>query len=340
MITVKLSSEPLVSVVTPVYNGARYLSECIESVLAQSYQNWDYTIVNNCSTDATLEIAESYARRDSRIRIHNNSTFLDLVQNGNQAVRQISPDSKYCKVVHADDCLFPECLTRMVAVAEENPSVAIVSAYALYGTRVELDGLPYPSTLVPGREVCRLMLTGRLRSFGSPTSTLIRSDRVRERDSFYDETELHVDRAVCYEILQNSDFGFVHQVLTYSRQHDESITNTVVSRMYTSALTDVSMLKKYGRIYLGDKEYEKCLRETHARYYRILARSVFQRKGKEFWRYHRSKLEQIGEPLRGGRLAKALGAYILERLLTPRETIRSTLRKLRNGRASSVHAPR
>ncbi len=196
----KPSSEPLVSVVTPVYNGARYLSECIESVLAQSYQNWDYTIVNNCSTDATLEIAESYARRDSRIRIHDNSTFLDLVQNFNQAMRQVSPGSKYCKVVHADDCLFPECLTRMVAVAEENPSVAIVSAYALYGTRVELDGLPYPSTLVPGREVCRLMLTGRLRSFGSPTSTLIRSDRVRERDSFYDETELHVDRAVSYEI--------------------------------------------------------------------------------------------------------------------------------------------
>src|SRR5256885_7775223 len=43
--------QPRVSVITPVYNGEEFLSECIESVLAQSYQNWDYTIVNNCSTD-------------------------------------------------------------------------------------------------------------------------------------------------------------------------------------------------------------------------------------------------------------------------------------------------
>ena len=57
--------EPLVSVATPVYNGERHLAECIESVLAQTYQNWEYIIVNNCSTDRTREIAESYGRRTS-----------------------------------------------------------------------------------------------------------------------------------------------------------------------------------------------------------------------------------------------------------------------------------
>jgi len=72
------SSQPLVSVLTPVYNGAEFLSECIESVLAQTYQNWEYTIVDNCSTDGTAEIARRYAAKDSRIRLHQNTEFLRL----------------------------------------------------------------------------------------------------------------------------------------------------------------------------------------------------------------------------------------------------------------------
>ncbi|NIV53907.1 MAG: glycosyltransferase, partial [Gammaproteobacteria bacterium] len=64
--------EPFVSVVTPVYNGAKFLPECIESVLAQSYTNWEYIVVNNKSTDDTLAIAEDYARRDPRVRVHDN----------------------------------------------------------------------------------------------------------------------------------------------------------------------------------------------------------------------------------------------------------------------------
>ncbi|HWG97207.1 MAG TPA: glycosyltransferase, partial [Nitrospira sp.] len=57
--------DPLVSIVTPVYNGEKYLAECIESILAQTFPRWDYTIVNNCSTDRSLEIAECYAQKDS-----------------------------------------------------------------------------------------------------------------------------------------------------------------------------------------------------------------------------------------------------------------------------------
>jgi glycosyltransferase involved in cell wall biosynthesis len=80
-------SEPLVSIVTPVYNTDKYLAECIESVLAQTYKNWDYLIVNNRSTDKSLEIAESYARKEPRIRIHTMSEFLSLMKNWNHAMR-------------------------------------------------------------------------------------------------------------------------------------------------------------------------------------------------------------------------------------------------------------
>src|SRR5574337_256675 len=144
-------SNPLVSVVTPVYNGEPYLRECIESVLSQTYANWDYTIVNNCSTDRTVEIAQEYAIKDSRIRIRNNETFVPVIANYNNALRQISPQSQYCKVVAADDWLFPECLEKMVRLAQKHPSVIIVGAYGygFSGEKVVWDGLPLASTVVP-----------------------------------------------------------------------------------------------------------------------------------------------------------------------------------------------
>src|SRR5215471_7959294 len=108
-----LRDEPLVSVVTPVYNGAAYLRECIESVLAQTYSNFEYIVVNNCSTDETLPIAEEYARKDKRIRVYSNDELLPIIANHNRTFRLISPQSKYCKQVSADDWIFPECLGRM-----------------------------------------------------------------------------------------------------------------------------------------------------------------------------------------------------------------------------------
>src|SRR5579862_6431992 len=215
---------PLVSIVTPVYNNAEYLAQCIESVLAQTYANWDYTIVNNCSTDGTGEVARRYAAKDRRIRVHENKQFLRAVPNHNQALRQISPESKYCKIVFGDDWIFPRCLEEMVNVAEEHPSVGIVGAYALEEDRVAWMGLPYPSRLVPGRDICRRLFREGLYVFGTSTSVLYRSDLVRSRDPFYNEGNFHADREACLVLLKNCDFGFVHQILTFKRLQAGSLT--------------------------------------------------------------------------------------------------------------------
>jgi glycosyltransferase involved in cell wall biosynthesis len=313
-------SQPLVSVVTPVYNGAEFLAECIESVLAQTYENWEYVIINNCSTDRSLEIAQHYARQDARIRIHDNDAFLSQYQNWNQALPQISPESKYCKVVHADDWLFPECIARMVKVAEAHPSVGIVSAYRLDEDRVNLDGLPYPSTVASGREICRLSLLGGPSVFGSPTSLLLRSDIIRSRRAFYKETVIHSDTEACFDVLQDHNFGFVHQVLTFTRRHNESLTS-LTNRFSTRRLANFIVLLRYGPIYLTEEEYERRLEQVLEHYYRFLATSVFELKGKEFWSYHGDELKKLGYPLRPTRLIKASFLELLD--------LRETTRRLR-----------
>src|SRR6266850_7795894 len=171
-------SQPLVSIVTPVYNGAEYLAECVESILAQTYQNWDYTIVNNCSTDGSLAIAQRYAARDPRIRIVSNDRLIPIIGNHNHTIRQISPDSKYCKFVFADDWLYSSCIEEMVGVAEKNPSVGLVGAYTMDGQSVLWDGPSYSAHQVSGWEVCRSRLLGGPYVFGTMTSLLVRSDLV------------------------------------------------------------------------------------------------------------------------------------------------------------------
>ena len=108
-------SQPLVSVVTPFHNTASFLAECIESVLAQSYQNWEFTIVNNCSADDTLGVCLKYAAIDRRIRVVNNPSFLKIIENHNRTLSYVSAEAKYCKVLFADDWLFPTCIEELFA---------------------------------------------------------------------------------------------------------------------------------------------------------------------------------------------------------------------------------
>jgi len=89
-----MDRNPLVSVITPVYNCEEFLAECIESVLRQTYTNYEYIIVNNRSTDRTLDIASEYAKKDGRIRVHSNSEFVGVIENHNLAFRIIAPASK------------------------------------------------------------------------------------------------------------------------------------------------------------------------------------------------------------------------------------------------------
>ncbi|WP_406672104.1 glycosyltransferase family 2 protein [Natronospira sp.] len=304
-------NEPLVTVVTPVYNTEKYLAECIESVLAQTYRNFEYIIVDNQSKDGSLELAQRYAERDDRIRIHANEAFLAQMPNWNHALRLISADSEHCKIVHADDWLFPACLQEMVACARRNPSVGLVGSYRLDETRVNLDGLPYPSHCTPGREIARLHLLGKIFVFGAPTSLLLRSDVVRDRDPFYEEDNPHADVDACLATLRTTDFGFVHEVLTFTRRHNESATS-LVKRFGTNRLARLKALEDHGPFFLEPDEFERRRQEAYGDYYQFLALQLLSQQGREFWQYHRRGLDRIGRPLNYGRLGLALAAKLLD----------------------------
>ena len=242
-------ADPLVSVITPVYNGERYLVDCIKSVLAQTYHNFEYIIVNNCSTDRTLEIAESYSNKDTRIKIVSNNEFVSVIENHNIAFKLISNSSKYCKVVSADDWIYPECISTLVELAEGNPAVGIVGAYAIHGHGIEFPGVPTDTSVFSGRQVCRNFLLGSIDVFGSPTTVLYRSALVRSCDAFFPHCRPNADMGSCLVHLQSCDFGFVHQILSFERIHNEAVSANLqdLNSFFVDRLEFVS---EYGHIYL------------------------------------------------------------------------------------------
>ncbi len=316
---------PLVSIVIPMYNNAEYVEQCIESVRSQTYERWECVIVNNCSTDGSAEIARRLCAADPRFRVLDNQEFLNPAElNHNHALRQISPASKYCKMVFSDDWLFPRCVQEMVAVAETHPSAAIVSAYGLQGAEptVKWAGLPYPSPCVSGREVCRLYLLKGIDVFGSAHCVLYRSDVVRKRDPFFNETNIHADLEVCFDILQDSDFGYVHQVLTFTRERSGSLSD-VSQRFNTFLGGKLHAVVRYGPNFLKPEEYRERRSEIIDEYYNYLAINLaLGRRNPEFWKFHKKTFALAELEFSYPRLGAALLARCFTALTHPQETFR------------------
>lgn len=311
-----MGTDPFVSVVTPFHNTRDYLCECVESVLRQTYENWEYILVDNCSTDGSGEIAESYASRfPDKIRLIHTESFLSQVQNYNFALSCISPSSKYCKMVQADDWMFPDCIKNMVEVADAHPAVGIVAAYELQGEYVNLDGLPYPSFELRGRDVCRLYLMRDMYLFGTPTSLLMRSDLIWSRIPFYEERYAPIEDAhVCFDLLRAWNFGFVHQVLTYSRRDNESILSRLLPFKFT-LFSRLAIVVAHGRDYLSAEEYNRCLKDAERQYFLYLAKCAckLDRMSREFWEFHRNVLASIEYTLNWRLLAKWIPRALLEK---------------------------
>lgn len=306
-------SNSLVSVITPVYNGAAYLDECIRSVLEQTYENFEFIILDNQSTDETAAIANRAAASDSRIKVVHCDEHVGIIENWNRSLRTISPASNYVKFVHADDWLYVDCLARMVELADANENVGLVSAYRLEEDHVSLDRLPPGAPCLPGsdtfimegKHVARATLQKKASVLGSPTSVLIRSSLVSNSTPFYTDEFLHADKDACLRVLQETDFGFVKQVLTYTRRHNESVTS-LTNSLDTRRQENLLMLKKHGQALLSDAELERTQTRELIDYYNFLARKVGTGAGQVFWDSHRKVLETAGYPFSRWRLTRAV----------------------------------
>jgi hypothetical protein len=251
------------------------------------------------------------------------------VQNYNQALRLISAGSKYCKVVQADDVIFPQCLELMVDTAERDSSIGVVGSYAIEGRFVCFDGVPYPSPMMSGKMVCRLFFVEGVYLFGSPTQLLLRSDLVLGSVPFYDESFIPFeDAAVIFKLLAEYDFGFVHQVLTFSRRDNASVMKSLLDLDSPKAF-ELWMIREFGREFLEPREYQESLRRKERAYAQLLVDSMVALRGREYWKFHGTMLQRMGYRFWSARVWWPLFLSVCDVVFNPKNAVSSFVRGLR-----------
>jgi glycosyltransferase involved in cell wall biosynthesis len=277
---------PTVAVVTPVYNGAKFLREAILSVQAQTYPNLVHFILDNASTDATPDVIKEFDGSRVPVVAERNEALLPIAQNWNRCVELGSQGKDYFRVLCTDESLEPTCIEKMVALAETDPLISVVGCDQL--TTYGLEDLHWDRTraIFSGSEAARLCLVGEC---GLATSHLLyRASVLSHRKKFFEEDasfNFHFDTEAAFFILtrENARFGFVHEPLGFSHRHAASVTSTVATVLQTDFLTWHTVVDRYAGLLLAPTELRKYKRSYRRHYYgRMLAWKYLQGNSKAF----------------------------------------------------------
>lgn len=120
--------EPLVSVIMPNFNCEKYLSEAIESILNQSYKNFEFIIIDDCSTDNSWNIIQKYAKLDKRIKAFRNERNLRIVRTRNKGFTLCDESCEYLAIFDSDDISMSKRLEEEVEFLENNKDYGVVGS--------------------------------------------------------------------------------------------------------------------------------------------------------------------------------------------------------------------
>ncbi len=121
------NNNPLVSVIMPVYNAKQYVKQAIESILRQTYEKFEFIIVDDASSDSTSKILKGFRKKDKRITLLRNRQNLGVSRSLNKAVTKAS--GKYTIRMDADDWSYPDRFELQIELMEKNPDVVVSGSY-------------------------------------------------------------------------------------------------------------------------------------------------------------------------------------------------------------------
>lgn len=240
--------QPDISVLIPVYNREKYIADCIQSAMNQTYKNIEIVVVDNASTDSTWEICQAISAQDHRVRLFRNDKNIGPVRNWIRCVEKAQ--GKLSKILFSDDLLEPNCLQEMARVLA-SPKIGLVYCAAYIGLSKE-DSLisyraPTDTTLAQPEFLERLLNHAAPLS---PGAILIRTEDLKR--NLHQNFPTAVPRPfsehgagpdVMISLLTAKSYPYVASIknpLVFFRAHTDSFTisnsNNRVTEGYISAI--------------------------------------------------------------------------------------------------------
>jgi glycosyltransferase involved in cell wall biosynthesis len=213
-----------VSVCIPTYNSAKYLRECIESVLTQTYQDFELIVSDNASTDATCDIVRSFS--DARIRLHRLGRNMGMAFNFNKAADLAR--AKYVKLLCYDDVLAPKCLEMQVGMLERHPEVVMVASGFRYidGSRRKIRDVMWfhcETVLRDVEVIAETLIYGNI--LGPPSAVLMRQSSRVKGGAFSEDLPQLLDVDMWLRLAALGPVGYLPEPLCGFRLHPHTTTS-------------------------------------------------------------------------------------------------------------------
>lgn len=295
----KMQVPPKVSVCIPTYNYADYLPFAIESVLNQSFTDFELIILDDCSKDNTAEVVERYLS-DRRLIFETNERNLGLAGNWNRCLSKAR--GEYIKFIHADDLLAsPDCLAKMVSVLECDRSVSLVSsARNIIDSKSRLvhvlSEFGRGSFTAEGHKIIFYCLLRPTNFIGEPSAVMFR--RADARRGFSPRYAHALDMEFWFHLLEKGNFAFIDETLTSVRVHPRQKTRDSVTNLIH--LSDPILL-------LRDYIWRSYIPIGRALKYYFIIDTVYE----WFWRPQKKGLMDRETALKGIRACFSVSGFFL-----------------------------
>jgi glycosyltransferase involved in cell wall biosynthesis len=303
--------QPLVAIVTPVFNGAKFLAETMDAVQAQSHGRLVHIVHDNASTDATPEILAQYAQARVPVEVVRTARTSLIAQNWNAAVARVPADARYFRILCADDLIEPEFVERTVALAERNPSVVVVGCGLKHreasATETYWDA---GREVFPGQEAVSRFFLGQ--GLIIAHQTLFRRSALDWRRPFFDEDLVANDTDTCLHLLRHGDWGFVHDVLATTRDHPDTHSRRI-KQINIHQCEHLILLERHAPFAFGSLEGRRWVEKYRRYYLRQLVRARVMGT-RELFDLHVKVIRKFGARSLLWQFADALADWPLARL--------------------------